>query len=52
VDDRKENIQPTFPTLIMGAGGRPTYFKMGKNVKVSLFLHAIQSGAQIIETTA
>jgi hypothetical protein len=28
--------------LIMGAGGRPTYFKMAKTAwKVSLFLHAI-----------
>jgi hypothetical protein len=29
----KRKFNPIFPTLIMGAGGRPTYFKMAKNVK-------------------
>jgi hypothetical protein len=29
----KRKFNPLFPTLIMGAGGRPTYFKMAKNVK-------------------
>jgi hypothetical protein len=37
----KRKFNPLFPPLIMGAGKRPTYFKMAKNVKVSLFLHAI-----------
>jgi hypothetical protein len=30
---KKRKFNPLFPTLIMGAGGRPTYFKMAKNVK-------------------
>jgi hypothetical protein len=29
----KRKFNPLFPTLIMGAGRRPTYFKMAKNVK-------------------
>ena len=35
----KRKFNPLFPTLIMGAGGRPTYFKMAKNVK-SLIIFA------------
>jgi hypothetical protein len=34
----KRKFNPLFPTLIMGAGGRP-YFKMAKNVK-SLIIFA------------
>jgi hypothetical protein len=30
----KRKFNPLFPTLIMGEGGRPTYFKMAKNVKI------------------
>jgi hypothetical protein len=30
----KRKFNPLFLTLIMGAGGRPTYFKMVKNVKI------------------
>jgi hypothetical protein len=35
----KRKFNTLFPTLILGAGGRPTYFKMGKNVK-SLIIFA------------
>jgi hypothetical protein len=35
----KRKFNPLFPTLIMGAGGRPTYFKTAKNVK-SLIIFA------------
>jgi hypothetical protein len=35
----KRKFNPLFPTLIMGAGGRPTYYKMAKNVK-SLIIFA------------
>jgi hypothetical protein len=35
----KRKFNPLFPTLIMGAGERPTYFKMAKNVK-SLIIFA------------
>jgi hypothetical protein len=35
----KRKFNPLFPTLIMGAGGRQTYFKMAKNVK-SLIIFA------------
>jgi hypothetical protein len=35
----KRKFNPLFPTLIMGAGRRPTYFKMAKNVK-SLIIFA------------
>jgi hypothetical protein len=35
----KRKFNPLFPTLIMGAGGRPTYFKIAKNVK-SLIIFA------------
>jgi hypothetical protein len=35
----KRKFNPLFPTLFMGAGGRPTYFKMAKNVK-SLIIFA------------
>jgi hypothetical protein len=35
----KRKFNPLFPTLNMGAGGRPTYFKMAKNVK-SLIIFA------------
>jgi hypothetical protein len=35
----KRKFNPLFPTLIMRAGGRPTYFKMAKNVK-SLIIFA------------
>jgi hypothetical protein len=40
VDDWKEKIQPTFYNIDHGGrGGRPTYFKMAKNVK-SLIIFA------------
>jgi hypothetical protein len=35
----KRKFNPLFPTLIIGAGGRPTYPKMAKNVK-SLIIFA------------
>jgi hypothetical protein len=35
----KRKLNPLFSTLIMVAGGRPTYFKMAKNVK-SLIIFA------------
>jgi hypothetical protein len=36
----KRKVNPLFPTLIMGAGGRPTCFKMAKNVKsLIIFAH-------------
>jgi hypothetical protein len=38
----KRKFNPLFPTLIMGAGGRPKYFKMAKNVK-SLIIFARDS---------
>jgi hypothetical protein len=28
----KRKFNPLSPTLIMGGGGRPTYFKMAKNL--------------------
>jgi hypothetical protein len=36
----KRKFNPLFPTLIMGAGGRPTYFKMAENTK-SLIIFAL-----------
>jgi hypothetical protein len=38
----KRKFNPLFPTLIMGAVGRPMYFKMAKNVK-SLIIFARDS---------
>jgi hypothetical protein len=32
--EKRLKFDPLFPTLIMGAGGRPMYFKMAKNVKI------------------
>ena len=39
VNDWKEKIQPTFSNIDHGGRGRPTYFKMAKNVK-SLIIFA------------
>jgi hypothetical protein len=42
----KKKFNPLFPRLIMAAGGRPTYFKMGK----FSFLHAIVGRFDILVT--
>jgi hypothetical protein len=50
VNDWKEKIQPTFSNI--DHGGRPTYFKMAKNVKSLIIFARDWSGAKIIDTSA